>query len=349
MAIVALMRIVQIHWQISIHPASVKMKVIKIGFQISAKNILLTVSVLALMMFIMLFPIEALEAAGGSVQLWFNRVLPSLLPFMIGINILSAIGFTELTGKWLTHFMKIFGVPGEGGFALAAGMGSGYPMGAKVTAELREKGLLTRIEAQRLISFTNNSGPLFILGTVGIGMFNSKHIGYFLMLTHYIAALITGLIFRYYKKSMGAHTDNDQFVSFIKVHSVERDEPLGKVLSQSVMNAMDSMVLIGGFIVFFGVICNCLMLIPFFGNHTAIATGILEMTNGLYLTQNSGLPLKIQVLTATALISFGGLSIHAQTISMIGKTDINSSVYLLSKILHAIIAVGIGLLLYPLL
>ena len=325
------------------------MKVMKIGFQISAKNVMLTVSVLALMMFIIIFPIEALEAAGGSVQLWFNRVLPSLLPFMIGINILSAIGFTELTGKWLTHFMKIFRVPGEGGFALAAGMGSGYPMGAKVTAELREKGLLTRIEAQRLISFTNNSGPLFILGTVGIGMFNSKHIGYFLMLTHYISALITGLIFRYYKESMGAHTDKGQFVSFIKEHSVDRDESLGKVLSQSVMNAMDSMVLIGGFIIFFGVISNFLMLIPFFGNHTAIATGILEMTNGLYLTQNSGLPIKIQVLTATALISFGGLSIHAQTISMIGKTDINTSVYLLSKILHAVIAVGIGLLLYPLL
>jgi len=309
----------------------------------SIKKALLPVSVLALMAFILVFPEESLSAAKDSVQLWFNRALPSLLPFMISINILSAVGFTEIVGKWLSNFMKLFGVPGEGGFALAAGICSGYPIGAKITAQLRESGALTQSEAQRLISFANNSGPLFILGTVGISMFNSRQIGYFLMLTHYAAAFITGLLFKSYT------VRGEQTCNIVKpVYTQPVNKPLGAVLSQSVLNAMESMALIGGFIIFFGVMCKCVLLIPFFSRGFAsIASGVLEMTNGLYLTQSAGLPLKIRILTASGLISFGGLSIQAQTISMIGSTDIKAPVYMLSKIINAIIAVGISFALYP--
>ena len=308
----------------------------------SVKNVLISISILSLSAFILIFPSQALEAAGTSVQLWFNRVMPSLLPFMIGMNILSEVGFIEIIGKWLANFMKVFGVPGEGGFALVAGLSSGYPMGAKITAELRKNGILTQTEAQRLISFANNSGPLFILGTVGISIFSSKHTGYFLILAHYAAAFITGLLFRpYFAKGEKIH-------SGCKHTRPDREnKPLGAILSQSVMNAMESMALIGGFIIFFGVLCRLVLMVPFFHRFSYAAAGLLEMTNGLYLLQNSGLPLKIQVITAAALISFGGFSIHSQTISMISKTDIKASIYLLSKAIQAIIAMGISFALYP--
>jgi len=310
----------------------------------SLKKIPLAVSVLALMAFILIFPAESVSAAADSVQLWFNRALPSLLPFMICINILSSIGFTEILGKRMKGFMKLFGVPGDAGFALAAGIISGYPIGAKMTARLRENGTLTRAEAQRLISFANNSGPLFILGTVGINMFGSKQTGYFLLLTHYTAALITGLLFRSYK-ARGEETRREK----TRVNRAVETKPLGTILAQSVMNAMESMALIGGFIIFFGVLCRGVLLIPFFSRGFAcIISGVLELTNGLFLLQNAGLPLKIRVLTAAGLISFGGLSIHAQTLSMIGKTDIKASVYFMSKIINAVIAVLVSSLLYPL-
>ena len=315
------------------------------GFsEMSAKKIPLTVSILCMMAFIVIFPAESLSAAADSLQLWLNRALPSLLPFMIAVNILSAVGFTEIIGKWLKNFMKIFGVPGEGGFALAAGLCSGYPIGAKMTAQLREDGTLTQTQAQRLISFANNSGPLFILGTVGVGMFHSKQIGYFLLLTHYAAAFITGLLFSSYK---GRAEDARRRIA--PVRAPDETKPLGAILSQSVMNAIESMALIGGFIIFFGVLCKGVLMLPFLSRGSAsIVSGILEMTNGLFLTQGAGLPLKIRVLTAAGLISFGGLSILAQTISMIGKTDIKAYVYFFSKIINAIAAVAVGCLLYPL-
>ena len=58
-----------------------------------------------------------------------------------------------------------------GAFALAMGITSGYPVGAKVAKDLYNNKLCTKIEAERLLSFTNSSGPLFIIGTVGISMF----------------------------------------------------------------------------------------------------------------------------------------------------------------------------------
>ena len=61
---------------------------------------------------------------------------------------------------------KLFNVPGQGAIALIMGIISGYPVGAKIVCDLKKRNICTKEEAERLLAFTNNSGPLFILGTV---------------------------------------------------------------------------------------------------------------------------------------------------------------------------------------
>ena len=85
-------------------------------------------------------------------------------------------------------------MPGVGSFAFIMGIISGYPVGAKIVANFKEQGLCTDVEAERLLSFTNNSGPLFIVGTVGIGFFADTKTGFLLLFTH-ILACITVRIF----------------------------------------------------------------------------------------------------------------------------------------------------------
>ena len=80
----------------------------------------------------------------------------------------------------------LFRVPGVGGFAWAMGMASGFPAGAKITARLRQEGQLTKIEAERLVSFTNSSNPLFIFGAVSVGFFNNAKLGIILAVAHYL-------------------------------------------------------------------------------------------------------------------------------------------------------------------
>ena len=115
------------------------------------------------------FPKQALEASIRGLNMWWEIVFPSLLPFYIISEMLISFGVVTFIGILLEPLMRpLFKVPGVGGFIWAIGMASGYPSGAKLTARLRNEQQLTRIEAERLVSFTNSSNPIFIFGAVFI-------------------------------------------------------------------------------------------------------------------------------------------------------------------------------------
>lgn len=95
----------------------------------------------------------------------------------------------------------IFNIPGEGAFALIMGIISGYPTGAKIISDFKERGICTSAECERLLSFTNNAGPLFIVGTVGSSLFYDSRIGILLLITHILACLTVGFLFRWWKCS----------------------------------------------------------------------------------------------------------------------------------------------------
>lgn len=317
--------------------------------------------------FILLNPREIILCAKEGIDLWINTVFPSLFPFIIGANILTGLGFVNFMGTLLEPVMQpLFGVPGHGSFALMAGLTSGYPVGAKVTGDLRAKNQITKHEAQRLLSFTNNSGPLFILGAVGVGLFKSITAGYFIMTIHYGAAIINGLLFKSYKKSppSGRREKNlfrKSYQSMLRYRQKE-DKTIGQLLSDSVKNAMETILQIGGFIILFCVLVKILeltnfisvtraLLSPVLGTtdselYEGIFTGIIEMTNGAKKISSLGLSAQ-NVIACSALISFGGFSIHAQSINFLQKTDISFLIYILSKTSHTAITVVLGFLLFP--
>jgi len=101
------------------------------------------------------------------ILLFTNSVLPSLFPFLIATNLLKHTSFTSILGKLLNPIMKpIFNVPGIGAVAFIMGIISGYPIGAKIVSDFKSQNICNDIECERLLAFTNNSGPLFIIGTV---------------------------------------------------------------------------------------------------------------------------------------------------------------------------------------
>ncbi len=105
-------------------------------------------------------------------------------------------------GKALNKFMRpIFNVPGEGAFAFIMGIISGYPIGAKIVTNFRENDICTKEEGERLVAFTNNSGPLFIIGTVGISLFFDTRTGILLFISHILACISVGIVFRFWKKN----------------------------------------------------------------------------------------------------------------------------------------------------
>ena len=226
---------------------------------VKIKSAIIPICVCLFTLFLLVFSNDNLSAAKKGISLWSSSVLPSLLPFFIATELISHTNIVPIIGNFLNHIMRpIFNVPGEGALALVLGFISGYPVGAKTVSNLKESGACSDIEAERLIAFTNNSGPLFIIGTVGIGIFLDAKIGFMLLLAHILAALTVGFIFRFWKQNQNSYIKTQKnFNDNVKNSNISFYN-LGEVLYKCIFNSIISVVMIGGFIVLFSVIVSML-------------------------------------------------------------------------------------------
>ncbi len=334
---------------------------------------LLVITVLLLVVSIVIYPKESVEASYNGLMTWFTIVLPSLLPFFVGAEMLIGLGVVRFIGALLEPIMRpLFNVPGEGSFAFAMSVTSGYPVGVKVVSRLRQEGTITLGEAQRMAAFCSTSGPLFILGAVGVGMFESSQVGIALALCHYLAAILVGLIFRFYRhrdfSPQNRASDNRYLKTALRQLRASRQkrQPLGTLMGNAVKEAINTILVVGGFIIVFSVVIRILQLtglISFFSKillflfsslnfdisvYSGLITGFFEITMGSKLISEIAHVSLLAKLTATSfIIAWSGFSIHAQSFSILNQTDIKSSIYVLSKLLHGLLSALLMYLLYP--
>lgn len=134
---------------------------------INLKRNTFTLIFMVFTVFLILFSENNLIAAQNGFSLFTNNILPALFPFFIATEILYKTNFKFILGKLFSKISKpLFNVPGQATCALILGMISGYPIGAKMVVNLKRDKLITSSEAERLIAYTNNSGPLFIISSV---------------------------------------------------------------------------------------------------------------------------------------------------------------------------------------
>lgn len=316
---------------------------------ISMKKYFITALCLGFILTLVMFSDTNLEAAKYGLALWATSVVPSLFPFFVATELLCNTNIIYIAGKYLKNIVKkIFNVPGEGAIALIMGIISGYPTGAKVIVNLKEKEILSREEAERLLAFTNNSGPLFILGTIGISFLNDKKIGYILLITHILACLTVGYIFRNWKK------DKQRVFNIYKTDSLKKNisiSEFGEILGNSIKKSIGTILNIGGFIVIFSVIISILETSKAFElllNLTnmiglqgeiivGIFKGILELTNGAKAVSLLGIS-DFNIAILAFLIGFGGISVMLQVYSIIAKEKISIKPYIYGKLLQGILA-----------
>ena len=320
---------------------------------IKIKELILPIILILFTCCLVIFSNTNLSAAKNGLVLWANSIVPSLFPFFVATELLSHTNFTYYLGRLLNRFMEpIFNVRGEGAFAFIMGIISGYPIGAKIAANFRENNICTKEECERLLSFTNNSGPLFIIGSVGCSMFGNSTIGFILLVSHLIASVTVGFIFRFWKYNV--QTDEDNYRYDINAKDNISWSNLGGIIGNSISSSINTILLIGGFVVLFSVIISILQnshilfvlsnfIEPIFTFlnipkefSVGIISGILELTNGLNIIAN--IPekkLSINIIIASFLLGLGGISILFQVWSTISKTDLSIKPYIIGKILHA--------------
>ena len=71
---------------------------------------------------------------------------------------------------------------------------------------------------------------------------------------------------------------------------------------------------------------------------TALLQGSLEMTVGCNTVAASGIGLTGSCVLASAIISWGGLSILGQSMSMLTGTGISFTYFIITKLIHSVIA-----------
>lgn len=320
---------------------------------INLKKYLFTIIFFSFLISLLIFSNSNLIAVQNGLVLWATKVVPTLFPFFVATELLCQTNFTYILGKYLNKFMKpIFNVPGESCIAILLGIISGYPVGAKVVCNLKKGKIISKIEAERLIAYTNNSGPLFILGTVGIALFNNKHIGIILLVSHILSSILVGYCFKFWKKNKFEVTYAERKFNY-KSTPIKLSN-FGEILGNAIKNSISSILLIGGFIVIFSVILSILensqILILLANSLSTIGipkditisfiTGILELTNGVNLCstlyENYSL---LSILLTSFLLGFGGISVLFQVYSIIAKEHISIKPYFYGKLLQGFFSV----------
>lgn len=312
---------------------------------------------------LVVFSKSNLAAAKSGLKLWANNVVPSLFPFFIATNLLSHTNVIKYISKTCNKFMRpLFNVPGEGAYAFVLGLISGYPVGAKIVTDMRNSNLCTKDEGERMLCFTNNSGPLFIIGTVGITLFSNSSIGLVLLITHILAALTVGIILgvfsRFKKKSkcskLNYTANSSNSSSSAKLCTFSN---LGEILSNAILESSKTIIMIGGFVVIFSVIISIFnkskilevasyVLFPIFkllnintGFSSAILSGIIELTNGVSIVSGiANKAISTNIIICAFLLGFGGLSVMLQVLSITSKSDLSIKKYVFGKVLQGIIA-----------
>lgn len=329
-------------------------------------SLLLALMVILIALSMILFPEPSFKAAERGLTVWWDVVLPALLPFFIAAELLMGMGVVHFIGVLMEPLMRpLFNVPGTGAFAMAMGIASGYPLGAALSARLKDDNLATKTEAERLMCFCNTSDPLFMTGAVAVGMFKRTDIATVIIAAHYLSALTVGLAMKFWRRSTKhsppMETEKHGFAVMRAVRTMrkaqrESKKAFGELLGDSVKRSINTLLMILGFIVLFSVIFEILTMLQvteylsiFLSKvlpesilpkalHEAIVSGLFEITIGTSLASQTEAPLLARVAVASGIIAWSGLSVHAQVAAVIQPSRLSVWPYSIARLCQALLA-----------
>lgn len=322
---------------------------------------LLTVLFLFLLGSILSHSQISLSYAAMGLDLWFQKMIPSLLPFMILSGVMVRMKLTDKAAMVVYPVLKpLYKVRKNVCYAMLMGFLCGFPMGARVVDDLYMRRMITRREAEYLLTFCNNIGPVYFCSFVLPLLGRERTIPY--LFGMYGVPLLYGLLLRHTafkdlpapckdlsdpcrqegmagrrcfgRRARGGSSADEEIPESAAAPLVCCEEKEGRISwAERLLEATDSaihasvqsMLTLGGYMVLF----NLLNLIPhmLLGHPHALLSPLLEITGGLKLLGDS------RPLYSLLALSFGGLSCMAQTYSCIGDSDLSIIRYVFHKII----------------
>lgn len=313
------------------------------------KNIILTICILLVLCVIIINPQHYISVTLNALNVWANVLLPSLLPFFIFTKMLSSLGTVgNLTSVFSPITVNIYKNSKLSAYTFFMSILTGYPVGSKLIADLYKERKLTKSQAVRSLTFCSNSGPMFILGSVGISMLGSKSSGYIMLISHIVGALLNGIVYRNF-------TPTDTSNHNITTNNQKNTENL---LSSSVLDSITSIMLVGGIIVIAFVVIEVLQSVNLFypiakllslfkidpSTSLAIINGFFEITKGTLSIAQLNLVQDLKTIICSTLIAFGGICTMLQSMAFV-KNFCSFKFMFLQKTTHAIFTCVVSIVL----
>lgn len=263
----------------------------------------------------------SLYYAFTGLQLWYEKMIPTLLPFMILSGVMIRMKLTE---GFITFFYPVikpvYRVSRNVCYAMFMGFLCGFPMGARTVSDLYCRQMISKREASFLLAFCNNIGPVYFISFVLPMLKRQLLLPY--LFGMYGIPLLYGVLLRYtYFRDISVSDAPD-------TSPQRKASPTGACLlnavDESITASVQGILSLGGYMILF----NLLNLLPhiLLKKQPVILAPLLEISGGLNLLQEK-LP-----LYTLLLLPFGGLSCIAQTNSCIKNTDLSIADYTFHKL-----------------
>ena len=278
-----------------------------------------------------ILPQRFANATFNGLKVWANILLPSMFVFFVLTKLLVS---NKMTSKFFLPmdkaFCKIYRTKKYGGYVFAISILAGYPVGAKIVSELYSSGKIGKIDGKKIISFCSTSSPMFILGSLGSGIFGNMTIAFVVLISHMLSSLCCGMVF---KNQTGEN-----------LYKKEEKETSKNSINDVLQDSIISILMVGGYISLCFVLVEFLLLpISNVAENGSVAIcifkGLIEVTSGCVALSQISISAKMLAIFLSALVSFGGLCIHLQSYMFLKKADIKYAYFLKTKFVQTIFAV----------
>ena len=289
------------------------------------------------------FPQVTEAGSKSAIIIWANSIVPVLLPFFIFSDFIKRTGNLEMLPLRVYPFI--------------VACLSGYPMGARVSADMVKSGGMDLPEGKWVLSYAMVTGPAFLMGTIG-GFLGSTRAAAVVTAAHYGGALLNGMLWRQEKGesrgSRGSHSSRGLRgrrtpVRPAGMEGAERNSKTAEsgnfldLFTQSILSGFRAMALILAYLIVFMIgiqLMETAGVFRFIGNETAssMVKGLLEMTAGARMISACNIRMEMKTILISVLVSFGGLSVIGQSVSMAEGSGIGLSDILKRKITHGLLA-----------
>ncbi|MBQ9120089.1 MAG: hypothetical protein IJY09_08585 [Lachnospiraceae bacterium] len=298
----------------------------------------------ALLCGMLFFPQIAAAGALKGLLLWFETLLPVLLPFLFLSGLLIRLDMTRPLNRMLSPVLcRFLPISPAACYPLLLGLFCGMPLGAKTTATLYQNGSISHADATFLLAASNHASLMFLVSYLIANKLQQPAHTFAFLAIIYLSGLCAALLLRPRPVSVPlSHPHDSGDLSSSGIHATavashpSKTPGFFEALDDSVGDGLQTITKIGGYIILFSMLSGFLMhctwlVLPL----RATAAGIFEITGGIQLLCETSLPVTQKTALTLAITSFGGLSGLMQTRSVTLGSGLSIKLYFVQKCVQA--------------